>query len=271
MTPRRIASQQRTQVPHSAPGDSRKDALWGCYSHEKAHSGRATSRKSAFCVWASPKGAFCMRAVVAPRGHFRRSVYTPASPRLPAAAQQCTQMPQNGAERPFSPICVHSCVTTPARSVATVYTNAPKRRREVIFADLCTLLHTHGRSQRRNSVHKCPETAPRAHLRRSVYTPASPRLPAAAQQCTQMPRNGSESPFSPICVHSCIPTPAHNVATVYTNAPKRLRESVFADLCTLLHTHGRSQRQAEELDEFRLRPVCLFASPYSDPIKRKAF
>ena len=41
-------SQQRTQVPHSAPAVSRKDALWGCHSHGKAHSGRATSRKSAF-------------------------------------------------------------------------------------------------------------------------------------------------------------------------------------------------------------------------------
>ena len=58
---------------------------------------------------------------------------------------------------------------------------------------------------------------------------------------------------------------------MYTNAPKRLREPIFADLCTPLRHHGRSQRQAEELDEFRLRPVCLFASPYSDPIKRKAF
>ena len=29
-------------------------------------------------------------------------------------SQQCTQMPQNGSERPFSPICVHSCV--PGRS-----------------------------------------------------------------------------------------------------------------------------------------------------------
>ena len=37
MTPRRIASQQRTQVPHSATGDSRKDALWGCHPHGKAH------------------------------------------------------------------------------------------------------------------------------------------------------------------------------------------------------------------------------------------
>ena len=53
LTPRRIASQRRTQVPHSATGASRKDALWG-----------AASRKSAFCVWADPKGAFCMRAVV---------------------------------------------------------------------------------------------------------------------------------------------------------------------------------------------------------------
>ena len=43
--------------------------------------GVSLSRKSAFCVWASPKSAFCMRAVVAPRGHFRRSVYTYAYPR----------------------------------------------------------------------------------------------------------------------------------------------------------------------------------------------
>ena len=43
--------------------------------------GVSLSRKSALCVWASPKGAFCMRAVVAPRAHFRRSVYTLAYPR----------------------------------------------------------------------------------------------------------------------------------------------------------------------------------------------
>ena len=36
-----------------------------------------------------------------PRGYFRQSVYTPASPRLSTMAQQCTQMPQNGAKRPF--------------------------------------------------------------------------------------------------------------------------------------------------------------------------
>ena len=31
--------------------------------HGKAHSGRAMSRKSALCVWASPRDALCMRAV----------------------------------------------------------------------------------------------------------------------------------------------------------------------------------------------------------------
>ena len=52
-----------------------------------------------------------------PRGYFRQSVYTPASPRLSTMAQQCTQMTRNCAERPFSPICVHSCVSpTSARA-----------------------------------------------------------------------------------------------------------------------------------------------------------
>ena len=36
---------------------------------------------------------------------------------------------------------------------------------------------------------------------------------------------------------------ATRVATVYTNAPKRRREAVFADLCTLLRPHGRSRDQ----------------------------
>ena len=57
-----------------------------------------------------------------------------------------------------------------------------------------------------------------------------------SQQCTQMPQNGSEGPFSPICVHSCVPGRSRDprVATVYTNALKRLRETIFANLCTLL-------------------------------------
>ena len=121
---------------------SRKSAVWGCHSHakahsapampprrdRKAHSGRATSRKGAFCVRASPKGALCMRAVVASRDHFCRSVYTPAYPRLPATAQQCTQVPQNGTERPSSPVCVHSCRPTAARAAGRG-PQVPRRRR----------------------------------------------------------------------------------------------------------------------------------------------
>ena len=103
LTEKRILHPPSHGKPHSAPAmRSRRD--------RRAHSGWATSRRNALCVWASPKGALCMRAVVAPRAHFRRSAYTAASPRLPATAQQCTQVPRNSAERPFSPICVHSCV-----------------------------------------------------------------------------------------------------------------------------------------------------------------
>ena len=60
-----------------------------------------------------------------------------------------------------------------------------------------------------------------------------------------MPQNGVERPFSAICVHYCIPTGRPRdprAATVYTNAPKQLREAVFGDLCTLLRHHGASAR-----------------------------
>ena len=90
------------------------------------------------------------------------------------ASQQCTQVPRNGPEGPFPPICVHSCMPTVVRTVAAVYTSAPKRRRGGVFANLCTLLRPRVCPQRCNSVHKCPKTAPRGHFHRSVYTPASP-------------------------------------------------------------------------------------------------
>ena len=47
--------------------------------------------------------------------------------------------------------------------------------------------------------------------------------------------------------HSCHPTQLASqlddprVATVYTNAPERLREVILANLCTLLRSHGRSR------------------------------
>jgi len=49
-------------------GESRRNSVHKCptlqpATHVKTHSGGSLSRKSAFCMWASPKGAFCMRAV----------------------------------------------------------------------------------------------------------------------------------------------------------------------------------------------------------------
>ena len=92
---------------------------------------------------------------------------------------------------------------------------------------------------RSNSVHEWQKTVSRGHFRRSVYTLASPR-PARTtltlQQCTRMAKNGTERPFSPICVHSCVPTACSHdphVTTVYTNGPKQLQEATLANLCTL--------------------------------------
>ncbi len=67
-------------------------------------------------------------------------VATRIAARTILASQQCTRMPQNGAKRPFLPICVHSYVPTSARNGATVYTNGPKQLQEAILANLCTLL-----------------------------------------------------------------------------------------------------------------------------------
>ena len=120
------------------------------------------------------------------------------------ASQQCTQMPQNGSERPVSPICVHSCESprSLARSsrVATVYTNAPKRHREARSSHLCTLLRSQGH----------PQPKP------------------TAQPCTRMPQNGTEGPFPPICVHSCVAPhggDAHHAARAVTQPPTRTHEA----------------------------------------------
>ena len=96
-------------------------------------------------------------------------------------------------------MAAEALVPLDAARVATVYTNAPKRRRGAISTDLCTLLRPYGCSQQPNSVHKCPETARRGPILPFVYTIAIPRPPT---------------------------TQAHG-ATVYTNAPKRRRGGHF--------------------------------------------
>ena len=68
---------------------------------QRQTSGDATraSRRSLRRNWRRNSVHKCPKT--GPRGYFRQSVYTPASPRLSTTAQQCTQMPQNGAKRPF--------------------------------------------------------------------------------------------------------------------------------------------------------------------------
>ena len=98
-----------------------------------------------------------------------------------------------------------------ATRVVTVYTNAPKRRREAIFGDLCTLLRPpaspRGTSRDAtvytNAPIRCGE-ARSSHLCTLLRSQGHPQPKPTAQQCTQMPQNGPERPFSSICVHSCV-------------------------------------------------------------------
>ena len=96
------------------------------------------------------------------------------------------------------------------------------------------------RDSRRNSVHKCPETAPRGHFGQSVYTPASLRLLATAQQpnsvhkCLETAPRGPILPFVYTIAILRLPTTQAHGPTVYTNAPSRRREAISTDLCTLL-------------------------------------
>ena len=75
-----------------------------------------TSRRRHSCVTLASRNSVHKCPKTTPRGRFRRSVYTPASPRPRAR---------------------------PSR-VATVYTNDPKQLREAISTNLCTLLRSPG-------------------------------------------------------------------------------------------------------------------------------
>ena len=95
-----------------------------------------------------------------------------------------------------------------ATRVAIVYTNAPKRLRGTILVDLCTLLRPRVCPQQRNSPTvytnapiRCGE-ARSSHLCTLLRSQGHPQPKPTAQQCTQMPQNGTEGPFWPICVHS---------------------------------------------------------------------
>ena len=83
------------------------------------------------------------------------------------------------------------------------------------------------RSLRRNSVHKCPKTAPRGHFRRSVYTPAFPRPPARPGG-PRVPRH--RQPHGPRDTRMLGPeaTPPGGDTTSY---PYELTKSLFLVCC----------------------------------------
>ena len=98
--------------------------------------------------------------------------------------------------------------------VATVYTNAPKRLRGAILADLCTLLRPRACPQLLHSptvytnAPKRRGEARSSHLCTLLRSQGHPQPKSTAQQCTRMPQNDAERPFPLICVHSCVPTTA---------------------------------------------------------------
>ena len=147
--------------------------------------------------------------------------------------QQCTQMPQFGAEMPSRPICVHYCILRPSRQ--------------------------------RNSVHKCPNSAPRGSRDQSVYTIASPRLLAAATVYTNGSKRCREALTTDLCT-LLRPEAAHHprATTVYTNGSNRLRDALATNLCTLLRppfTHNvrfSSRASVPRLfTAMRYRAACL--------------
>ena len=106
---RKAASRSLSSIGVNATELQVYPARHGTLSHDVASSARLqrqtsgdatrASRRSLRRNWRRNSVHKCPKT--GPRGHFRQSVYTVASLRLSTMAQQCTQMPQNGAERPF--------------------------------------------------------------------------------------------------------------------------------------------------------------------------
>ena len=89
-------------------------------------------------------------------------------------AQQCTQTPQFGAERPDPLICVHSCGPQGCPLFNSVHKRPKSTRRDPILSSVYTITVTRGRPQP-NSVHKRPNPARRGLILPFVYTIAATR------------------------------------------------------------------------------------------------
>ena len=152
MTPRRTASQQRTQVPHSATGDSRKDALWGCHSHGKAHFACGPHQKAHSACERSRRMRFsveCAFPYLRKRG---------ATSRKSALWGLTLTEKRILHQRRHRDVTKRRTLDGRRHGKAHFACGPHQRahsacgrwlRREAILADLCTLLRTHGRSRGR--------------------------------------------------------------------------------------------------------------------------
>ena len=128
--------------------------------------------------------------------------------RFSLPAQTWSHLTQRRILRRRSHVKAQSAPAT-ARNGATVYTSAPKRHREAVFADLCTLLHTHGRSCDRAGA--TGPTTSRAHGPRDARAPGPEAHATGA--VTQPPTHASS--------RSLIYYPRNNVRTLSMD-PRRL-------------------------------------------------
>ena len=126
-------------------------------------------------------------------------------------AQQCTQTPQSGVERPDPPICVHSC--------------DPKA--------------THSPSPQFNSVHKRPRSARKGPLPPICVHYCGYTGSPAAQQCTQTSQTGAESPDPLICVHSCGPQGCPLFNSVHKRPKPTRRGPILPFVYTIAAPRGR--------------------------------
>ena len=89
-----------------------RKSRFGVWPHGKAHSARPAGfrmRLSVECAFPhlGKRGAASRKSALWPNHLTEKRTLQPTQP------QQCTQMPQNGAEGPFLPICVHSLSPRP--------------------------------------------------------------------------------------------------------------------------------------------------------------
>ena len=142
-------------------------------------------------------------------------------------AQQCTQTPQSGVERPDPPICVHSCDPKATHSPSPQFNSVHKRpklaQRAPILSFVYTIAVTRGRP-RHNSVHKCPKSVPGGSYRPFVYTIAATRGRPRHNSVHKRPKSARRAPILS-SVYTIWPPGAAHDSIVYTNASKVQQKS----------------------------------------------